>query len=154
VLQVNDVGRRYHIDLYSTATRLMLLDVVDEIMIDITSLAKADDGVIRLPTLTSDVLIEHARRDLAPFRLLERDPDFDPGVLRRNAERFRKAPSGDLKLRLLSAVLPEIVARGAAPAPSAPAPQQDATALRDQLRLLAAAVEGVSRRAAGAQTRL
>ena len=39
VIQVNDIGRKYTVDLYSQETRLVLLDIVNEFMVDITDLA-------------------------------------------------------------------------------------------------------------------
>ena len=161
VLQFNDIGRKYTIDLYSRETRLVLLDVVNEIMVDVTSLAATADGVLALPKMKQETLIEHIRDHSAWFRFLERDDDFEPGLARRTIERFRRRRGEKVRLRLLSSLLPMLAARPAhAALPPAPAPPpapppaplpprtEEGTGLRDELRLLAAAVEGLARRGA------
>ena len=157
-LQLNDIGRKYTVDLYSQATRLVLLDVVNEIMVDVTSLAATADGVLALPKMSLEILVEHILERNAWFRFLERDADFEPGLARRTIERFRRRKGEKVRLRLLSSLLPLVAARRApgsappAPAPAPPPPSQppaeEASRLRDELRLLAAAVEGLARRGA------
>ncbi len=148
VLQINNIGRKYTIDLYAEESRLVLLDLVNEIMLDVTRLASAENGVLKLPAMTLDNIVGHIVAEQAWFRLLDRDADFDPGLLRRTVERFRRQPDEALKFRLLTALLPKLAARPASPAPPAsPPPVEDAARLRDELRLLAAAVEGLALRA-------
>src|SRR5262249_51752622 len=38
VLQVSNIGRRYTVDLYCDETRLLLLDLVNELLVDVTGL--------------------------------------------------------------------------------------------------------------------
>ena len=150
-LQLNDIGRKYTVDLYSQDTRLVLLDAVNELLVDVTSLATTANGVLALPKMTLDPLIGHILDGNAWFRFLEPDADFDPGLVRRTIERFRRRPGEKIRLRLLSALLPSIAARRAAAPPPSPAPlppAEDTTRLRDELRLLAAAVEGLALRGA------
>jgi hypothetical protein len=143
-LQINNVGRKYVVDLYSEQTRLTLLDIVDEIMIDVAGLAVAHNGGLGLPAVTADVLVRHVAESGAWFRLLDQQADFRPGLLRRMLERFRRQPDDRLKLRLVAALLPAVAAPPAAPPPP---PPFDDTGLRDELRLLAAAIEGLALRA-------
>jgi hypothetical protein len=152
VLQINNIGRKYTIDLYSEETRLVLLDIVNEIIVDVTRLAAAENGELRLADMTVEDVVRHVADGHAWFRLLDRDSDFDPGALRRAVEWWRGKPDDRLKARLLAALLPRLAARPAptiahAPHPPAP-PLEDAARLRDELRLLAAAVEGLALRSA------
>jgi hypothetical protein len=147
-LQINDIGRKYTIDLYSETTRLALLDVVHEIMVDVTALAAVENGVLGLPAMTVETLIKHVLENSAWFRFLDRDADFDPGPLRRTIEVFRREPAARLRWRLLSALVPVLAARPPLAAPAAPSPAQDESRLADEVRLLAAAVEGLALRAA------
>ena len=140
-LQVNDVARKYVVDLYSERTRLTLLDVVNEIMVDVAGLAAAANGRLSLPEMSVDTFFRHIVETGAWFRLLERDAQFRPGPLRRILSAFRRRPDDRLKLRLVSALLPTFAA------PPAPAPPPDESTLRDELRLLAAAIEGLALRA-------
>jgi len=149
VLQINNIGRKYTIDLYSEETRLVLLDVVNEIMIDITRFAAAEHGALRLPDMRIEDVVRHAVDDEAWFRLLDRDADFDPGALRRAIEWLRGKPADRLKVRLLAALLPRLATRPApalAIAQPPPPALEDAARLRDELRLLAAAVDGLALR--------
>lgn len=153
VLRIDNIGRRYTVDLYSEETRLVLLDLVDEIMVDITRLAATENGALTLPDMTGENIVNHVAAGHAWFRFLERDADYDPGLLRRAIERCRRQPDDRLKLRLLAALLPRLTAPPAPvpPPPAPPPPPGDATRLNDELRLLAAAVEGLALRgAAGA----
>jgi hypothetical protein len=142
VLEISNVARKYLVDLYSDETRLTLLDVGNEIMIDVSGLAVAGAGGLDLPVITADVLVRHVAETGAWFRLLEPDAGFRPGLLRRILQAFRRRPDDRLKLRLVAALLPSVAAR-----PAALPPAFDDTGLRDQLQLLAAAVEGLALRA-------
>jgi hypothetical protein len=144
-LQVNNVNRKYIIDLYSEQTRLVLLDIVNEIAVDVAGLAAAANGSLSLPEMSVDTVFRHIVETGAWFRFLERDAKFRPGPLRRMIAAFRRRPDERLKLRLVSALLPTF----AAPAPPPPATPPDESSLRDELRLLAAAVEGLALRAPG-----
>ena len=150
VMQINNIGRKYTIDLYSEETRLGLVDVVNEIMIDVTRLAVAENGALRLPDMKVEDVVRHVADGHAWFRLLDRDGDFDPGALRRAIEWLRGKPDDRLKVRLLAALLPRLAARPAQTAALAPPPPppEETTRLRDELRLLAAAVEGLALRGA------
>jgi hypothetical protein len=143
VLQINNVGRKYLVDLYSEQTRLTLLDMVDEFMIDVAGLAVAESGGLSFPVLSHDRLVRHVAETGAWFRLLDRQTSFRPGWLRRALEALRRPPDDRLKLRLLAALLPTVSGRPG----ELRAPAFDDTGLRDELRLLAAAVEGVALRA-------
>jgi hypothetical protein len=145
-LQINNIGRRYTIDLYSPQTRLVLLDVVHEIMVDVTPLAALDNGVLALPALPVATIFEHIVEADAWFRFVDRDADFRPDVVRRAMEACRPQPTDALKLRLMSALLPKLAARAVVPLPPPPAPETPLR-LRDDLRLLAAAVDGLALRA-------
>ena len=142
VLQINNVARKYIVDLYSEQTRLMLLDVGNEVMIDVGGLVVAGAGGLSLPAITADGLVRHVADAGAGFRFLDPDDGFRPGLLRRAVEAFRRRPDDRLKWRLVAALLPNVAARRVAPAP----PPDDA-GLRDELQLLAAAVEGLALRA-------
>ncbi len=149
VLQVNDIGRKYTIDLYSEPTRLVLLDAINGVMVDVTELAAAESGALQLPPMSTEAIVRHIVDSGAWFRFLDSDPDFDPGPLRRAIEVFRRQPAERLRLRLLSALAPALAARAPISlpaAPSAPPPQGEAR-LADEVRLLAAAVEGLALRA-------
>ncbi len=144
VLQINDIGRKYTIDLYSAQTRLVLLDVVHEIIVDVTPFAAAENGVLALPEMPVEAIVKRIVAAEVWFRFLERDADFRPDPLRRAIEVFRRQPTEALKLRLMSALLPKLAARAAVPPPPAAG---EPTRLRDELRLLAAAVDGLALRA-------
>jgi hypothetical protein len=149
MLQINNIGRKYTVDLYSEVTRLVLLDIVNEIMVDVTRLAVAGDGALRLPDMRVEDVVRHVVDEGAWFRLLDRDGDFNPGALRGAIEWLRGKPDDRLKVRLLAALLPRLAAQPtptAAPAPEPP--REDTARLRDELRLLAAAVEGLALRGA------
>jgi hypothetical protein len=151
MLRIDNIGRKYTVDLYSEETRLVLLDLVNEIMVDVTRLAATENGVLVLPDMTPENIVAHVAADRAWFRFLERDGDYDPGPLRRAIERLRRQPDDKLKLRLVAALLPWLTAPRAAIVAPPPPPIEDAARLRDELRLLAAAVEGLALRgAAGA----
>ncbi len=145
VLAINNVARRYLVDLYSEQTRLTLLDVDNEIMLDVGGLARAETGGLSLPALTDETLVRHVAETGAWFRFLDADADFRPGWLRRGLAAFRRAPDDRLKLRLVAARPPSVAERPAEPAP--PPPPFDDANLRDELRLLAAAIEGLALRA-------
>jgi hypothetical protein len=145
-LQINNIGRKYTIDLYSPRTRLVLLDIVHEIIVDVTSFAAVENGVLALPPLPVETILDHIVEADAWFRLLDRDADFRPDPARRAIEVFRRQPADALKLRLMSALLPKLAARCAAPPPP-PAAAEAPMRLRDELRLLAAAVDGLALRA-------
>jgi hypothetical protein len=150
VLQINDVGRKYTIDLYSQETRLVLLDVVNEIIVDVTGLASTADGMLKLPNMNTGTIVKHILESAAWFRFLERDFDFEPGLARRTIELFRRRPADALRNRLIQALLPAVNTRAApiAAIPPQPAPSlEDTNRLRDELRLLASAVEGLALRA-------
>jgi hypothetical protein len=144
VLQINDIGRKYTVDLYSQTTRLALLDVVHEILVDVTALASTVNGALALPPLSPDAIVRHIAANDAWFRCLDRDAEFAPGGWRQAVELFRRRKGAALKWRLMTALLPKLSV-GGLPA-TAPAPQAPAR-LQDELRLLAAAVEGLSLRA-------
>ena len=150
VLQINDIGRKYTIDLYSQETQLVLLDVVNEILVDVTGLASTTDGVLRLPQTNTGTIAKHILESAAWFRFLERDADFEPGLTRGMIEVFRRQPAQALRNRLIGALLPAVNTRpapiAAIPPPRAPA-LEDPNRLRDELRLLASAVEGLALRA-------
>ena len=149
VLQINDIGRKYIVDLYSETTRLVLLDIVNQILVDVTRLAVAQSGALRLPDITADDVLRHIDEGHAWFRLIDPDPDFAPGALRRLLEALRRKPQDRLRPRLLATLLPRLVAP---PAPPPPAPSlwedtarlRDEQRFRDEFRLLAAAVEGLA----------
>ena len=144
MLQINDIGRKYTVDLYSPTTRLALLDVVHEVLVDVTALATTVDGALALPPLSRDAIVRHIGLNDAWFRFLDRDVDTAPGGWRQAAEWFRPSKGAALKTRLVTTLLPRLSAGGLlsnAPASQAPA------RLQDELRLLAAAVEGLSLRA-------
>jgi hypothetical protein len=141
-LQVNDVARKYVVDLYSDRTRLILLDVVNEIAVDVAGLATCENGILSLPEMSVDTFFRHIVETGAWFRFLERDAGFRPGLLRRVLAAFRRRPDERLKLRLVAALLPSLAA-----APPPPAPPPDEARLHDEFRLLAAAVEGLALRA-------
>jgi len=154
VLQINNIGRKYTIDLYSEETRLVLLDIVNEVLVDVTRLAVAENGALKLPDMSVEDVVRHVADGQAWFRLIDRDANFDPGALRRAIEWLRGKPDDRLKVRLLAALLPRLAARPAPPPPPAPlpapphAPLEDTARLRYELRLLAAAVEGLALRGA------
>jgi hypothetical protein len=151
VLQINDIGRKYTIDLYSEETRLMLLDVINEIIVDVTGLASTADGALKLPHMNIATIANHILESAAWFRFLERDADFEPGLARRTIELFRRRPAEALRNRLIYALLPAVNARPAPVAAISPpqAPSfEDQSRFRDELRLLASAVEGLALRAA------
>ena len=142
-LQINNIDRKYTVDLYSEETRLVLLDLVNEIMVDLSALASYDNGAIRLPDLTRPTIMRIIVEDRAWFRFLEPDAEFEPGLLRR-ALGWGQPRTDAFKLQIVSRLLPELTAR---PAPSPPPASDSGAALRDELRLLAAAVEGLALRA-------
>jgi hypothetical protein len=130
----------------------LLVDVVNEIQVDVTGLASTVGGVLKLPDVTIDAIADHILGSGAWFRFLERDPVPDPRLTRRTIERLRRPPGEALKRRLVCGLLPAVNARqapviAAPPPPPAPA-QEDTKRLRDEMRLLAAAVEGLALRAA------
>jgi hypothetical protein len=129
----------------------VLLDVVNEIIVDVTGLASTGDGVLKLPLLNAEAIFKHIFKSAAWFSFLERDSDFEPGLARRTIELLRRRPADALRTRLIHALLPAVNAR-AAPIAAIPAPPppsfEDANHLRDELRLLASAVEGLALRAA------
>lgn len=142
-LQINNADRKYTVDLYSDVTRLVLLDLVAEIMVDVSAIAQLEDGAIRLPNLTNDLILRAIVEHHAWFRFLAPDAGFSPGLLRR-ALGWRQPRTDAFKLQIVSRLLPE-------PAPPSAAPVLSATSsgaeLRDEVRLLAAAVEGLALRA-------
>ncbi len=149
VLQINDIGRKYTIDLYSPETRLVLLDVVNEIIVDVTGLASTADGVLKLPDLHTGLILKHILEATAWFHFLERDADFEPGLTRATMELFRRRPAETLRNRLIGALLPAVNARPApivAIPPPPAASLEDSSRFRDELRLLASAVEGLALR--------
>jgi hypothetical protein len=154
VLQINDIGRKYTVDLYSQETRLVLLDVVNEITVDVTGQASTTDGVLTLPDMNSEMIVKHILGATAWFSFLERDADFEPGPTRRAIELFRRRPTEKLRDRLIGALLPTVNARPAPvvamprPAPAFAPSFEDPNRFRDELRLLASAVEGLALRSA------
>jgi hypothetical protein len=149
VLQINDIGRKYTIDLYSPETRLVLLDVLNEIIVDVTGLASTADGVLKLPDLHTGTIFKHILEAAAWFSFLEKDADFECGWIRATIELFRRRPAEWLRNRLIGALLPVVNARPlpmVAPPPPAPV-LEDPNRFRDELRLLASAVEGLALRA-------
>ena len=139
-LQINNVVRRYTVDLYSQETRLVLLDLAHEIMLDVTALARLENGAIRLPEMTRGAMLRRVVEDRAWFRLIEPDADFNPGPWRR-ALGWRLPSTEGFKLQIVSRLLPDLAARPAFAAPS------NDPELRDEVRLLAAALEGLALRA-------
>jgi hypothetical protein len=137
-LQINNITRRYTVDLYSQQTRLVLLDLANEIMIDVTALARRHNGALRLPPLSRAAMLTHIVEHRAWFRLIEPDADFEPGVWRR-ALAWRLPRTEGFKLQVLSRLLPEVCR-----SPTL-APLSDPR-LRDEVRLLCAAVEGLALR--------
>ena len=93
VLQINDIGRKYTIDLYSQETRLVLLDVVNEVMVDVTGLASTADGALKLPPMNTATIVKHILEFAAWFSFLEADADFEPGPARRTIEAV-SSPAG------------------------------------------------------------
>jgi hypothetical protein len=146
VLQINDIGRKYTVDLYSPTTRLALLDVVHEVLVDVTALASTVDGKLALPLLPPEAIVEHIATNNAWFRFLDRDAGFEPGGWRRAVETFRRPKGAAVKWRLMSALLPKLARGGGAPS-AAGAALETSGRLHDEMRLLAAAVEGLSLRA-------
>jgi hypothetical protein len=142
-LQINNIARRYTVDLYSQDTRLVLLDLVNEIMLDVTALARQENGAIRMPPLTRAAMLKRIVEDRAWFRLIEPDPDFDPGRWRR-ALAWTLPRNEGFKLQIVSRLLPEL-AGFPAPKPAA-SPAASDPGLRDEVRLLAAALEGLALR--------
>ena len=69
-LQINNISRRYTIDLYSQDTRLVLLDLAAEIMLDVTELAQMHNGAIRMPKMTRAAMLGRIVRDRAWFRFI------------------------------------------------------------------------------------
>jgi len=142
-LQVNNIDRKYTVDLYSQQTRLILLDLIAEIAVDVSALACLENDAIRLPSLTREAIVQVIAERRAWFRFLEPDPEFQPGLLRRALGRRRRRTEG-FKLTVVSRLLPELASRPAPPPSSAPSADPG---LRDEIRLLAAAVEGLALRA-------
>ncbi len=64
-LQINNIDRKYSVDLYSEQTRLVLLDLVAEIMVDLSALATYKDGIVGLPELTRETLLRAIVEDRA-----------------------------------------------------------------------------------------
>ena len=154
VLQISNIGRRYTVDLYSEATRLVFLDLVNEILVDVTGLAVTDNHALKLPALTIATLLKHIVEQSASFRFLDSDADYRPSPARRAIELLRARPGEKLRQRLLAELLPAIAARrtpapAVQPPPALPPPPapEDVLRLRDELRLLTAAVEGLALRA-------
>jgi hypothetical protein len=142
-LQINNIDRKYTVDLYSQPTRLVLLDLIAEIMVDVSALAQFEHGAIRLPDLSRDTMLRVIAEDRAWFRFLEPDADYEPGWWRRALGR-RRPRTDAFKLQIVSRLLPELAAR---PAPAPPLAAIPGVDLRDEMRLLAAAVEGLALRA-------
>jgi hypothetical protein len=92
--------------------------------------------------LTRETLLRAIVEDRAWFRFLEPDADFEPGLVRRLLGRLQKRADA-FKMQIVSRLLPELATR---PAPPSPPPPTGA-GLRDEVRLLAAAVEGLALRA-------
>ena len=138
VLQINDIGRKYTVDLYSEETRLVLLDEPHEVLIEVTALARVENGALVLPPLTPERLAAHVGEATPWMHFLELDADFAPGLLRRGLEALRRPPDERLKRRLVASLLPALIVRPPPPADSG---------LRDEVALLAAAVEGLALRA-------
>ncbi len=82
-LQINDIGRRYTVDLYSEQTRLVLVDAVNEIMVDVTPLARLEEGTLWLPRLPPEALTQSIAAQGLWFRFLDPDADFRPSAARR-----------------------------------------------------------------------
>lgn len=141
VVQIHDLGRRYILDLYNEQTRLIVLDAVYEIVVDVTRLATIRGGELHLPPLTRDVLLRHILGG-AWFRFLPRDKDYRPTMLRRGVEILRPRPG----LRLQQALIVPLMNRLLSVVEK---PPQDLTRVRDELRCLTAAVEGLSLRGRG-----
>lgn len=141
-LQINNVARRYTVDLYSQETRLVLLDLVNEIMVDVTALARLENGAIDVPPMTRSAILRRIVEDRAWFRLIEPDFDFDPGLWRRMLG-WRAPQNEGFKLQIVSRLLPDLATRPA----QAPAASPSDPALADEVRLLAAALEGLALRA-------
>jgi hypothetical protein len=108
--------------------------------VDLSALAAYKDGAVELPELTRETLLRVIVEDRAWFRFLEPDADFEPGLMRRLLGRRRKRADA-FKLQIVSRLLPELATRPAPPSPATGA------GLRDEVRLLAAAVEGLALRA-------
>jgi hypothetical protein len=146
-LQIDNIGRKYNVDLYSNVTRLTLLDVVNEIMVDVTKLASIENNALKLPQLTPERIAAHILEGEAWFRFLDVDPAYKPSFARRVVERLRARPGRRLRYRLVSALTPKLVALLNAPPPPAPPPADDTWRLREEMRCLAAAVDGLAQRA-------
>jgi hypothetical protein len=97
------------------------------------------NGAIRMPKMTRAAMLGRIVRDRAWFRFIEPDADYEPGRWRR-ALGWTLPRAEGFKLQIVSRLLPELAGRPAA------APAAD-PALRDEVRLLAAALEGLALRA-------
>jgi len=155
-LEVDSDGRKYTVDLYSEETRLVLLDADHEILVDITSLATTENDTLKIPDLGAEAILRHILDYSAWFRFLESDAETRPPLLHGVLQLFRPRPAETLRRRLVYALLPVVTQRpapaAAAPPPPAPLPSfaqsDEAVRLRDEMRLVAAAVEGLALRAA------
>ncbi len=145
-LQINNIARRYTVELYSQQTRLVLLDMAHEIMLDVTALARQENGAIQMPEMTRAAMLRRIVEDRSWFRFIEPDVDFEPGRWRR-ALAWRLPRTEGFKLQVLSRLLPELAGHPAPPPPAA-SPGAADTGLRDEVRLLASALEGLALRAA------
>ena len=143
VLQVDDIGRKYEVDLYAHETRLLLLDLVHEAVADVTALARVEAGALRLPDLRLDALAGYVAEGRCSLRLLTRNAAFRPGLARRAIEAYRARAAERTRLTLLSAAF------AAAPL-SAPPPAPASPRWLDEMRFLTAALDGLAARAASA----
>lgn len=143
-LQINNVANRYTVDLFSQRTRLVLLDLANEIMLDVTALATRQDGAIVMPPLTRAAMLRRIVEDRAWFRFIEPDADFEPGWWRR-ALAWREPRTEGFKLQIVSRLVPQLAVLSA-PQPPAASPEAPDPGLRDEVRLLAAALEGLALR--------
>ena len=146
VLRAHDIGRQYLVDLYSETTRLVLMDLIHGIVADVTSLAVVENGALALPALPIDRIASHIVEEGAWFRFVDPDAGFKPSLSRLAIEAFRPRPGEALRQKLMTGLLPRLAASRSPPASAPPPPLRD-EALRDEMRCLAAAVDGLALRA-------
>jgi hypothetical protein len=148
IVRILDRRREYRFDLYSPSSRLLLLDVASEIVVDVTSLASTERNVLRLPPLPAARIVEHIVESRCWFRFLDPDSAAPPGWLGRLWDAGQGRAREQARLNLISSLLPALVPRaeGLAWSRKVPADPSENRALRDELRLVCSAVDGVWRR--------
>ena len=140
-VRIHNLSRRYDVDLYDDQTRLILLDAVYEIILDVTQLAIVRNGQLCLPPLTMESIEQNIVHDNAWFRFLIEDKTYRPNLVRKIAERFRPRPG----LRMQTNILPHVINR----LETIQKPEDDLTKLLDEMRCLTAVMDGLSLREGG-----